>query len=118
MYVLTVSNDQNCLKKVIKSSKTLMKRSVTFRNGHGTVRNGHSHVHANGQERWTLNGQGRLGTFESERNNALERIVEKVQGAFTVRSRSRFKNERNTVNKSSYLFFEISHYHVTLIKRL
>ena len=64
-----------------------------------TVRNGHSNVHANGQERWTLNGQERLGTFESERNNALERIVENVHGAFTVRSRSRFKNERNTVQK-------------------
>ena len=76
--MLTVSNDQNCLKKVIKSSKTLMIRSGTFRNGHGTVRNGHSNVHANGQERWTLNGQERLGTFESERNNALERIVENV----------------------------------------
>ena len=25
-----------------------------------------------------LNGQERLGTFESERNNALERIVENV----------------------------------------
>ena len=61
----------------------------------GTSRNGH----ANGQERWTLNGQERLGTFESERKNALERIVENVHGAFTVRSRSRFKNERITVKK-------------------
>ena len=75
--MLTVSNDQNGLKKVIKRSKTLMKRSKTV-------------MHANGQERWTLNGQERLGTFESERNNALERIVENVHGAFTVRSR--FKN--------------------------
>jgi hypothetical protein len=87
--VVTVRNDPNGLKKVIKRSKTLMKRSET-------VRNGHANVHANGQEQWTLNGQERLGTFESERNNALERIVENVHGAFTVRSR--FKNERNTVN--------------------
>ncbi len=27
----------------------------------------------------------------------MERIVENVHGTFTVRSRSRFKNERNTV---------------------
>ena len=74
-----------------------MKLSGTFRNGHGTfrncqkrsetVKNGHSNVHANGQERWTLNGQERLGTFESERNNAVERIVENIHGTFTVRSR-------------------------------
>jgi hypothetical protein len=47
-----------------------MKGSGTFRNGHETVKNG--------QERWMLNGQERLGTFESERNYALERIVENV----------------------------------------
>jgi hypothetical protein len=69
--VSTVSNDQNGLKKVIKRSKTV-------RNSHGTFRNGHANVHANGKERWTLNGQERLGKFESERNNALERIVENV----------------------------------------
>ena len=35
-----------------------------------TLRNGHANVHANGQER--------LGPFESERNNALARIVVNV----------------------------------------
>jgi hypothetical protein len=38
------------------------------------------HGHANGQERW------------------MERIVENVHGAFSVRPRSRFKNERNTIH--------------------
>jgi hypothetical protein len=83
--VLTVRNDQNGLKKVIKRSKTLMKRS-------GTVRNGHANVHANGQERWTLNGQERLGTFESERNNALERIVENVHATVTFTLQKRKKH--------------------------
>jgi hypothetical protein len=45
----------------------------------------------------TVNGLKRLGTFESERSNALERIVENGLDSFTVLSRSRFKNERNTV---------------------
>jgi hypothetical protein len=79
-----------------KRSETVrngQKRSETVRNGQKrseTVRNGHANVHVNGQER--------LGTFESEHNNALERIVENVHGAFTVRSRSRFKNERITAH--------------------
>jgi hypothetical protein len=49
-----------------------------------TVRNGHG----NGERSGTLNGQERLGTFESLRSNALERIVENVHGTFTVRSRN------------------------------
>jgi hypothetical protein len=44
-----------------------------------------------------VNGQERLGTFESGQSDALGRIVENFHGAFTVRSRSRFKNERITV---------------------
>jgi hypothetical protein len=44
-----------------------------------------------------MNARKRLGTFKSERSNALERIVEKGQGTFTERSRSRSKNERITV---------------------
>jgi len=36
----------------------------------GPVRNGHASVYANGQES--------LGTFESERNNTLEQILENV----------------------------------------
>ena len=82
-----------------------MERSETVRNGHANVHaNGQERWTLNGQERWTLNGQERLGTFESERNNALERIVENVHGAFTVRSR--FKNERNTlvINYDFFLF--------------
>ena len=31
----------------------------------------------------TVNGQERLGTFESERSNAMERIVENVHGTVT-----------------------------------
>ena len=49
----------------------------------------------------TVNGQERLETFEPERSNALERIVKKVNGTVTVRSRLRFKNEIITV-----LFFK------------
>jgi hypothetical protein len=38
----------------------------TFRNGNGTVRNGQkrSETVRNGQERWMLNGQERLGTLK------------------------------------------------------
>jgi hypothetical protein len=43
----------------------------------------------------TVRNGERLGKFESERNNASERIAEKVHNTVTVRSR--FKNERATV---------------------
>ncbi len=98
---------ENAHKTVVNSrkrSRTVkngQERSRTVRNGQErsrTVKNGQERL--NGQERSgtvTVNGQGRLGTFESQRSNALERIVENVHGTFTVRSRSRFKNERNTV---------------------
>jgi hypothetical protein len=62
---------------VIKCLKTLMKRS-------GTVRNVQER---SVQERWTLNGKERLGTFESEYNNVSERIVENVHGTFTLQER-------------------------------
>jgi hypothetical protein len=42
-------------------------------------------------------GMLNIGTFESERSNSLELIVENVHGTVTVRSGSSFKNERNTV---------------------
>jgi hypothetical protein len=69
-----------------------MKRSGTVMERSGTVRNGHANVHANGQERWTLNGQERLGTFESEHKNALERIVDKVHCTFTFTFQKRKKH--------------------------
>jgi hypothetical protein len=58
--VLTLSNYQNGLKRVIKRSKTLMKWSGTFRKGHGTFRNGHG-TFRNGQKRseTVRNGQKR-----------------------------------------------------------
>jgi hypothetical protein len=75
-----------------------MKRSGTVMERSGTVRNGHANVHSNGQERWTLNGQERLGTLESERNNALERIVEK---------RSRYVHVHVSKTKVTlYLFYQ------------
>jgi hypothetical protein len=51
-----------------------------------------------------MNGHEHIGTIESERSNALERIVENGHGmvTFTVRSRSRSKNERITVFKSIF----------------
>jgi len=46
-----------------------------------------------------VNEQERLGMFESELSNALERIVKNGHGKFTVLSRSPIKNERITVGK-------------------
>ena len=46
----------------------------------GTVRNGW-------ERSGTVNGQEHLGTIESERSNALERIVENGHGTVMVRSR-------------------------------
>ena len=48
------------LEKLIKRPGTTMKRSKTLRNG---------------ERSGTVNGQEHLGTIESERSNALERIV-------------------------------------------
>jgi hypothetical protein len=47
-----------------------------------------------------LNGK-LLGTFESERRKALERILENVNVTFTVRPRSHFKIERINVSQVS-----------------
>ena len=53
-----------------------------------TVRNGERSGTMNGQERsGTVNGKEHLGTIESERSNAMERIVENGHGKVTVRSR-------------------------------
>ena len=46
----------------------------------------------NGQERsGTVNGQEHLGTIESERSNALERIVENGHGTVTLTRKKRKK---------------------------
>jgi hypothetical protein len=58
----------------------------------------------NGERSETVNGQEHLGTIESERSNALKRKVENGHGTFTVRSRSRIKNKRNTVFKKKNIF--------------
>jgi hypothetical protein len=63
-------------KNVMKRSKALIKRSGT------------------------LNGQERLGTFESEGSNATERIVENGHGTitFTFQKRKNYCNERLKTN--------------------
>ena len=51
-------------------------------------------VHANGQVQWTvvtLNGQERLGTFEPERSNSSERIMENFHRTFTFTLQKRKK---------------------------
>jgi hypothetical protein len=75
-----------------KTIENARERSGTV-NAHepsGTVRNGH-------ERSGTVNDQEHIGTIELERSNALERIVENGHGTVTVRSRSRSKNESNTV---------------------
>jgi hypothetical protein len=47
----------------------------------------------NGQKRsGTVNGQEHLGTIESERSNALERIVENDHGKVTFQKRKKHCN--------------------------
>jgi hypothetical protein len=53
------------IKKVLKIHKTLENAHETVRNGHGTVMQ-------------TVRNGEHLGTFESKRSNALERIVDNV----------------------------------------
>ena len=75
-------------------------RSETVRNGQkrsGTVRNGHGNGRGNGQERWTIRDGERYETIILYKINGQKRLSNHVHGAFTVRSRSRFKNERITV---------------------
>jgi hypothetical protein len=65
---LTVSNDQNGIKKVIKRSETAMKSLGKLIKRSGTDRNDHETVE---------NAQKRSGMVRNgERSNALERIVE------------------------------------------
>jgi hypothetical protein len=73
-------------------------RSETVKIGErsGTVRNGERSEKVNGKEH--------LGRIESERSNALKRIVENGHGTVTVWSRSRIKNKRNTVFKKKIIF--------------
>jgi hypothetical protein len=54
-----------------------MKRSKTLRNG---------------ERSGTVNGQEHLGTIESERSNALERIVENGHGTVTLTHQKRKKH--------------------------
>jgi hypothetical protein len=69
----------------------------TIESAHKTIENAHN----NSQEySGTLNGQERLGTFESERSNAMERIVENGHGTFTFTLQKR-KNYCNIVKKIS-----------------
>jgi tRNA (Thr-GGU) A37 N-methylase len=69
----------------MKSLEKLIKRSGTVRNDYETVENA--------QERsGTVNGQEHLGTIESERSNALERIVENVHVTVTLTRQKRKKH--------------------------
>ena len=71
---------------VPERSWPFLKRSEMVRNGHG-----------NGQERWTARDGERNETIILYQINGQKRLQNHVHGAFTVRSRSRFKNERITV---------------------
>jgi hypothetical protein len=59
-----------------------------------------------------MNGQEHLGTFESERSNALERIVENGHGTLTVMSQyghvhaPKTKELKGSKKKESNFFFE------------
>ena len=77
----------------MEHSQTFMEHLQTFMEHSQTFMKRSKKGHANGQEC--------LGTFESGRRNALERIVENVNVTVTVRSLSRFKNEKNAVNLNS-----------------
>ena len=61
-----------------KTSINAKERSWNGQNGHETVRT------VDGQERWTPRSQKHLGTFKSERSNALERKVENGHGTVTL----------------------------------
>jgi hypothetical protein len=58
----------------------------------------------NGQESLTHGNVGRLGKFEPESNNAMERKAENFHGMVIIhtRSRSRFKNKRTTERKINF----------------
>jgi hypothetical protein len=91
------------LQNAHKTIENGQERSETVRNGQkrsGTV-NGQRSTVRNGERSGKVNGQEHLGTIESERSNALERIVENGHDTVTLRSRLRSKNERNTLQ---YLF--------------
>ena len=66
-------------------------------NAHETVRNGHANGHANGQERSGILDAERSGTPRNVRVGTQQRFGTKSG----KRSRSRFKNERNTVSTHS-----------------
>ena len=72
--------------------KNAQKRSSTLRNGPDMNGQGRLTVR-DGERSWTVNSQERLGTFESERSNALERIVENGHGrvTFTLQKRKNYR---------------------------
>ena len=112
--------------------KNAQERSRTVRNGQErsrTFKNGQerSRTVRNGQERWTVrndersgtvNGQGRWTvcndhTVQGKRSETIAKSRSRyVHGTFTVRSRSRsrFKNERNTVTIALVQRFNYSYF--------
>ena len=127
--ILININDKKRRNTLIKRSKTLrngQERSGTVKNAQersgtvknvqersGTVRNDERSGTMNGQERWTVRDVERYATIILYKVNGLKRLQNHVHGTFTVRSRSRFKNERNTVCKR----FTISSINVPSWKR-
>jgi hypothetical protein len=73
--------------KVIKRSKTLGNAQKLSGERSRTLRNGH-------ERSGTVNGQEHVGTIESERSNALERIVENGHGTVTLTHQKRKKHCR------------------------
>ena len=82
----TVKNAHKTVENANKTIENARERSGTVRNGErsGTVRNG--------ERPGTVNGQEHLGTIESERSNALERIVKNGHGTVTLTHQKRKKH--------------------------
>ena len=82
---------------------TVSKTLINAQKRPGTVRNGQEWSGTvivtvrNGQERWTVRDGERYETIILYKINGQKRLQNHVHGAFTVRSRLRFKNERITV---------------------
>jgi hypothetical protein len=91
---------------VMKSLEKLIKRSGTVRNDHETIEDAQERSGTvNVKERSvTVNGQERVGKIESERSNALERIVENGHGTVTLRDRNgneKFRKAHKTVRNDN-----------------
>jgi hypothetical protein len=91
------------------------KRSGTVRNGErsGMARNCQERPGTlrNGERSGTVDGQERLGTFESERINALERIVENGHGTVTHTHQKRKKHCIKVDRLALYRYFYRYFYH-------